>query len=265
MTVQFYKKPKQSRELQMFHYLHPRWKLSASSLRTYENLQKGYLGEKKFYQNLKRLLSSHCIVLFDLLLESNGTTFQIDCLLIFQNTIYLLEIKNYEGDFYLHEGKWYSLATRKEIRSTLHQLDRSEFLLRQILQRHGYHFSVKPYVVFVNESFTLYEASLQMPVVFPTQLHRFIEKFNRSPSNLTAQHEKLASQLVKNTIDESVFQQLPEYEFRGLKKGITCNRCHSFMEMVGNKKVNCNNCGDEEGVDSAVIRSAVEYSLLFPE
>jgi|SRR5690625_1629796 len=261
----FYKRPSPSKELQVFNYVRPRLNLSSSSLRTYDTLQKGYVGEKKFYNILKQLLSSKCIVLFDLLLEINGTTFQIDCLLIFQETIYLIEIKNYDGDYYLQEGKWYSVATKKEIRSPLHQLERSELLMQQLIQRNGYHFSIKSYIVFVNESFTLYEASLQMPIIFPTQLNRFIEKLNRIPSILTTPHKKLAKFLVENVVDESKYLRLPEYDYIALKKGITCNQCRGYMDQEGYKNMLCQNCGEIDGVDSAVLRSVVEFAILFPK
>src|SRR5690625_5398454 len=94
MVAKFYKRPSPSLELQALHYLNPRTKLSTSDLRTYEILQKGYLGERKFYHLLKELLSSDCIVLFDLLLTSNGTTFQIDCILIFRSEEHTSELQS---------------------------------------------------------------------------------------------------------------------------------------------------------------------------
>src|SRR5690625_7453131 len=126
MVVRFYKRPNLSLELQALHYLNPRTKLSTSDLRTYEILQKGYLGERKFYHLLKELLSSDCIVLFDLLLTSNGTTFQIDCILIFQETIYLIEIKNLEDDFYRKRENWYSVSTANQIRKQVLQSNHTE-------------------------------------------------------------------------------------------------------------------------------------------
>src|SRR5690625_548825 len=145
MVARFFKKASPSLELQALHYLHGRQKLSSSSQRMYEVLDKGYAGEKKFNHILNELLSSDCIVLFDLLLESNGTSFQIDCSLIFQETFYLIEIKNFEGDFYIKEENWYSITTRNEIRNPILQLERSEFLLRHFLQRNKINYPVKPY------------------------------------------------------------------------------------------------------------------------
>src|SRR5690625_3188928 len=200
MVVRFYKRPNLSLELQALHYLNPRTKLSTSDLRTYEILQKGYLGERKFYHLLKELLSSDCIVLFDLLLTSNGTTFQTDCLLIFQETIYFIEIKNFEGDFYRKGDSWYYVATRNEIRNPLLQLERSEFLLRHFLQKNKYNFPVKSYVVFVNNGFMLYEAPMKLPIIYPTQLRRFIQRLNNTHSRLSTQHERLASLFLKEHI-----------------------------------------------------------------
>ena len=68
----------------------------------YINLEKGYEGERNFEVLLEHHLSEG-LILNDLLLEKNNTLFQIDSLLISQNSIYLFEVKNYEGDFYIEK------------------------------------------------------------------------------------------------------------------------------------------------------------------
>lgn len=264
VAVQFYKKPQTNKELQSLHYLNSRMKLPVSSFQTYENLQKGYAGERKFHQILRELLSSHCIVLFDLLLESNGTTFQIDCLLIFYDTVFLIEIKNFEGDFYINGDNWYAVATKNEIRNPLLQLERSEFLLRHFLQKHKYNFVVKPYVVFVNNAFTLYGALIKLPIVFPTQLYRFIRTLNNTNSRVTYQHKRLANHFIRHHMKDSPFERLPEYKLHQLRKGISCNHCRSFVKLARFKIVTCQNCGYKESLSSAIMRSVVEFSILFP-
>src|SRR5690625_2395356 len=265
MVAKFYKRPSPSLELQALHYLNPRTKLSTSDLRTYEILQKGYLGERKFYHLLKELLSSDCIVLFDLLLTSNGTTFQIDCILIFQETIYLIEIKNFEGDFYRKGENWFSVSTRNEIRNPLLQLNRSEFLLRHFLQSYKYNLPVKPYVVFVNNAFTLYEAPMQLSILLPTQQCCIIININSTRSILATQHERLANHFIKHHIKGTPFGRLPEYNIKDLRTGVTCHRCRHFMVPFSYRKMRCQNCGDTEGVPSAIMRSVVEVGLVFAE
>ncbi len=155
MGLQLYKQPLPSSELQLLRYLRRRMLLSNDFSRAYDNATKGYLGERKFYQILKQRLSSDCIILFDLLLTANGTTFQIDCLLIFPETVYLIEVKNYEGDFYLKNDKWFSGATKSEIRNPLLQLERSHYLLERLMRDFRMDAPVRSYVVFVHDEFFL--------------------------------------------------------------------------------------------------------------
>src|SRR5690606_17826779 len=109
--------------------------LSTNDKKNFYNLEKGYQGELMFYELLEEELTSKCICLYDLLLECNQTEFQIDNLLIYQNTIIMNEVKNFDGDFFIKDNKWYAVSTRKEIRNPIKQLQRSEYLLRQLLQQ----------------------------------------------------------------------------------------------------------------------------------
>lgn len=104
-------------------------------IKIFYNLEKGYQGELMFYELLEVELTSKCIRLYDLLLECNQTEFQIDNLLIYQNTIIMNEVKNFDGDFFIKDNKWYAVSTRNEIRNPIQQLQRSEYLLRQLLQQ----------------------------------------------------------------------------------------------------------------------------------
>src|SRR5690625_343344 len=150
MPLTAHREPRVSPELQTLRSLSPRLNLSAKHKKNLSNLEKGYQGEWNFFQLLVKKLTSNCIRLYDLLLECNQTEFQIDNLLIFQNTIFMNEVKNFAGDFYVKDDQWYAVAKGKEIRNPLPQLQRSEFLLRQLLQQLGVHFQLEAQLVFVH-------------------------------------------------------------------------------------------------------------------
>ena len=65
-------------------------------------------------------------------------------------------------------------------------------------------------------------------------------------------------------IEDSPFTQLPSYDYDQLQKGITCLKCYSFSISVVGKKCVCKECGHEEMVPEAVMRSVKEFKLLFP-
>ncbi|MRG88347.1 nuclease-related domain-containing protein [Salinibacillus xinjiangensis] len=91
----------ENRELQLLRLLNSRMELSTKEKQHYLYLQKGYKGEKIFADRLESLPCEK-VIIHDLLLEHNHTVFQIDTLLFSQNKIYLFEVKNYEGDYYIN-------------------------------------------------------------------------------------------------------------------------------------------------------------------
>ena len=147
----------------------------------YFNLEKGFAGEVQF-DLLTEELQCDCLILNDLLLEVNKTKFQIDTAIIFQETIYLSEVKNYEGDFYYESDIFYTFSG-KEKKDPLDQLNRGKSLFRQLLQSLGYHLTIDGSVVFVNPEFFLYQAPKNLPFIFPTQLNRFMKKLTGNLQN----------------------------------------------------------------------------------
>ena len=108
-------------------------KLAEKDKHSISNLVKGFEGEVMF-DLLTEKLQCQSYILNDLLLETNNGKFQIDTLMITQEPLYLFEVKNYEGDFYFEADRFYTLP-KKEYKNPLHQLQRSESLLRQLLAK----------------------------------------------------------------------------------------------------------------------------------
>lgn len=257
-----YKPRTESRELLMMISLHTRMTLSKKENQHYFRLKKGYEGEIIF-DSLTEKLSCKCYILNDLLLKVNNTTFQIDSLVITSETIYIYDVKNYEGDYFYELERLYKLP-RTEYLNPLHQLNRSESLLRQLLQNLGIHFSIEAKVIFINSQFTLYQTPLSLPFIFPTQVNRYLNTLGTIPSQLNNRHKQLADSLISLHIKESPFSMAPAYEYNHLRKGMTCALCRSFSISVHGKNCVCNDCGHEEAITSAVIRSVEKVKLLFP-
>lgn len=257
-----YKLRTKSNELKILELLSTRLKLIDKDKRHYMNLKKGYEGEVQF-DNKTENLECECLILNDLLLEVNNTSFQIDSLIIFQGLIRFYEVKNLEGDYYFDSDKMYK-RPRKEIINPFHQLSRSESLLRQLLSSLGTNPSIEAFVVFINPKFTLYQAPLDKPVIFPTQTERHMNQLNSKTSKLMNNHKKLADQLIALNMEDSPFERLPSYDYDHLRKGITCPKCHSFFLFVDGRKCNCKDCGHAESVGDAVMRSVEEFKIFFP-
>jgi hypothetical protein len=87
------------------------------------------------------------------------------------------------------------------------------------------------------------------------------------PSKQTSRHKKLADKLVSLHQNDSPYTKFPAYDFNQLRKGITCEACNSFKisVSVGEKKLVCDECGHQEGVESAVLRCVKEIKFLFKD
>jgi hypothetical protein len=147
--------------------------LSDKDKQHFFNLKKGYEGEIIF-DSLAEKLQCECFILNDLLLKLNNTMFQIDSLIIIQETIYFFEVKNFEGDYYYESDRLYK-KSKSEINNPLNQLNRSESLFRQLLQSLGFNIPILASVVFINPEFTLYQTPLNKPFIFPTQVNRYLK------------------------------------------------------------------------------------------
>lgn len=65
-------------------------------------------------------------------------------------------------------------------------------------------------------------------------------------------------------IHRSSHEQLPDYHYDALIKGIVCPTCSSYLAVIDHKHLFCKKCSYKEKVDYAVKRSIIEFTTLFP-
>jgi hypothetical protein len=195
----------------------------------------------------------------------NNSYFQIDTLLISQGVIHLLDIKNYEGNFSLEGDKLFSMTNGREYKNPVTQLTRSSTLFRQLLQNFKLNYLVEAAVIYINPEFTLYQAPTDQPIIFPTQVNRFLNDLNKTPSKLNDGHRKLAQKLISLHQTKNPFTYIPEYNYDQLQKRIYCGKCKSFMLSVKYDDLVCENCGSHEKIETAILRNVEEFKLLFPD
>ncbi|MEW8987820.1 MAG: nuclease-related domain-containing protein, partial [Bacillus sp. (in: firmicutes)] len=244
--------------------LNKRMQLSDEEKRYLSNLDKGYKGELQF-DAMTETLTSSCLILNELLLEVEKTTFQIDALLIFSGTLYLFEIKNNQGDYLYKQDGLTSITTGMTIKNPLDQLNRTKLLFKKLLNHLGYNYKIQGAVVFVNPEFTLYQAQPDLPFIFPTQIKRLHDNLNNQPGSISTNHYKLAAKIVSLHQIESSNNKLPSFHYEELKKGITCLECESFEVKATHKYLECDVCGSKESIESAVMRTVKEFKLISPD
>jgi hypothetical protein len=155
----------ESKKLKMFRSLNLRMKLNSKDSNYYSYLEKGFEGEKKFDRMLEQHLSDDWLAVNDLLLQYNNKRFQIDSLLKNKGTFHLYDVKYFDGDYFIKNGKWYS-ATGNEIDDPLEQLRRCESRLRRLFLSLGTNSPIESNLVFINPQFYLYQAPLGLPIIF---------------------------------------------------------------------------------------------------
>jgi hypothetical protein len=255
----------ESDELLILRYLNIRMELSEKEKFHYLNLEKGFQGELIFDDILAKDLQEERYIINDLLLEINNSYFQIDNLIISQGVIHLLDVKYFNGDYYIKSDKLYAVATDREYKNPVDQLKRCATLFRQLLQNLKQNYLVESYVIFINPEFTLYQAPLDQPIIFPTQVNRFLKDLNQSSSKLDDGHFKLAKKLLSLHQPKNPYTKLPQYAYEQLQKGVYCYKCNSYLVSKKNYDLICRTCGGQEKIELAILRSVKEFRLLFPD
>jgi hypothetical protein len=260
---EIYKSRTEPKLLTILRVLKTRGSLNEEDEKYLQRLDKGYQGEREF-DLLTSRLQSDCIIINDLLLEVNNSEYQIDTVLIYIDTFFIIDVKTMEGD-YSYSPEALKTINGGEYKNPLHQLQRSKTLLKQLLHKLGYDVNIVGYVVFINPEFTLYLSPPDLPFVFPTQLKKFLQKLEAKPSRITNTHKKIAKTLVSHHKKESNNARKLIYEYKFLKKGGTCYNCCSFSLLEKGKLLVCQDCGSQEVPSATIIRMAEEISLLFPD
>lgn len=226
---------------------------------------KGYDGEVLFDSLIGKYITSDAIVINDVSMILGSTPFQIDSIVLTSDTLYLYEIKNYQGSF-TNQNSHFLTATGQEIENPANQLNRAEMLLSKLLKKWNATLPIKPFVVFVHPSFILYEAKESDPFIFPSQIENHFNTVNRQSGVLTDSIYNIAQRLNEECRQELPYQrQLPFYHLKGLKKGLLCSHCGSFDLTHTTKKSHCQTCGNVALVNDLFLSQVTAFKVLFSD
>ncbi len=252
----------ESTELKVLRSLGARVQLAAPDAKQLDILLKGWKGEEEFDRWVNTIVEDWHI-LNDLLLSHQGTIFQVDSLIFSGTALYLFEIKNYQGDFYIQGDAWYTFSGN-EIKNPILQLKRTENLMRQLLKEHGFDVRIEANLIFVNPEFCLFQAPKNLPIILPGQMNRFRGKLLNHTSPIKQSHLNLAKKLVSLHMEEDPFPRNYEYPYEQLEKGLVCPQCKEFYHTVIHSLVVCEHCGGRETLEDAVVGAVEEIRMLFP-
>lgn len=228
-------------------------------------LSKGYEGEVIFDSFVKTHLTCDALILNDLSLVIGNTPIQIDSLIVTSDSIYLYEIKNYEGNYTNLNGQ-FRTDSGQDIVSPAGQLNRTTTVLKKLISQWDHTVSIEPNVVFVNSAFFLYEAKKEDPFIFLPQLISHFNSINRRTDTLSAKTYHIADRLLEESQKELPYQRkLPIYDLKDLKKGLTCSCCGSFDLENSSKISHCCSCGNTVSLNELILSEIQSFKFLFPE
>ncbi|HZW68767.1 MAG TPA: nuclease-related domain-containing protein [Pseudogracilibacillus sp.] len=251
--------------LLLYETLFVRNGLSPQEIHQYEQIKAGFYGEAKLSELIVSRNFRHIIPLFDIRLLSRAAELQIDCLLLTENDLFILEVKNYSGDYQMENNNLFSLPTKRQVQTPLTQVERTEFLFKRMLDDRKIHRNVQSYVVFINNNFMLYNASPELPMIFPAQIESFLKQINENAYRLTSQTKKLAHILTSQQIEHSSYERYPDYSFDRLKYGLFCEHCFSPLSKKGREALTCLPCRSTILSEDAILFAIAQFHLLFPK
>ncbi|MGM0844360.1 MAG: nuclease-related domain-containing protein [Bacillota bacterium] len=257
------KKRAETAELKLLKSLNTRTSLTAKYQKRLMSSEKGFEGELLFDEWALPLVGE-MVFLNDLLLEHQGSKFQIDSFALASKTIFHFEVKNFEGDYQIRDGNWISPAG-EEKKDPLIQMKRTESLIRQYTQQLGFNCRVESYLIFINPEFYLYNPPANPFLIYHPQLNRFMKKIQGRSLQMNKSDFRFAEKLGSLHIEESPYSRLPEYKFEELRKGIICPGCQGFYGEISGRSLVCHYCGKQELKASAILRTVEEFRLLFPD
>lgn len=264
VRAMIYKKRNRPKVLSIMDALLLRAELSEDE-KQYTHYQiKGFEGELVFDKIAERYLHDK-LVLNDLLLKVQGSTFQIDSLVITNQTLVIYEVKNYEGEFLYQDDKLTYYSSGTELLNPVSQVQRSTILLKQFLRKHNITIDCQSFVVFINPDCTVYQRTPNRKIILPSQLKSHFSKFYNK-GIITSQQQITIAELLCNNHQESYpFIDIPKYQFNSLNKGVYCGQCKESIATLAGRMCFCKKCGFKERASQNAIRHILEYQMLFPD
>ncbi|GBG94523.1 hypothetical protein LFYK43_09820 [Ligilactobacillus salitolerans] len=249
-------------ELQFLETLCRRTQLDTKEENQLYRLQQGFTGECQVDQLIKRL-PKHPFVLDDLNIQFGQKVTQIDKLVLVGQTLYLLDVKDYQGKYTYQAGSWYhdgKILTG----NILSQIDRARDILARILLDNNLSLTIEPVIIFVNPA-------VQLEIDDPAshtikRLGEFADWFEQ---RTTAHRDPAVEQRLVVVLSKYQIPAVaPKADFsqqthRSLHPGICCPHCHNFALVQKRYSLYCPRCRSFEPKEQAYVRTICEYGVLY--
>ena len=257
-----YKERQKPRMLCIYEALAKRMKLGQADQYYLLNRDGGFRGECGL-DVLTDALDARCLVLNDLQLKHDGSSIQIDTLVICPDKLVVYETKNHKGDHL-----WGPLTFRKpsgaKMENPSFQLNRTMSRLGVLLADLKIEMPIEGYVVFINPEFNLLSDRKIEEYLIHGQIPRHFQNF-RVRGEIGPEQQRLADALIRMHNPRFYAEDLPVIDYGNLRKELFCLDCGSSVRLDGIKSVYCPVCKIRRRTAKTILHNVEEFRLLFPD
>ena len=243
-----------------YEMLKYRYPFGVETIDRQERMKKGYSGESLADHWLTDLFtSSSCLYLCDLRLNIDFEQLQIDSLIIFDQTVIVLEIKNYSMDLIYQNGHFYRQSG--EILTSLHtQLGKIRRLMSKLIADYDSTIEVKVMPFFVNSKQQISGLLLDGDVLVPGNYQHVLAPYiaSRAPRDDLARY--LVSLNQANDFDRKL-----EIDYDSVSKGIYCKKCHQPLTKKSQRQYGCSACGQVYNAHQVVSHQLKVYRYIWAD
>ncbi|WP_323702579.1 nuclease-related domain-containing protein [Mammaliicoccus sp. Dog046] len=224
------------------------------------NKMLGFEGELAVDQMLN--LSNQIIYRHDLEFVAHKQI-QIDFLVVHNNQLSILEVKNYFGDFEIYETCMKN-AYNHQYPSPFIQMDTTKNTLNQILYSNNIKIPINEYLIFPNETFS---ARTTIPhrskVLLRSEFYKFPKLFQ---SYQIATDQQLLQQICQlQTPFSHKYKSIDKVDFSKINKGLKCPNCKSIHTIIFEKFKKfsiCQNCNKTIKRDELYRFNILELAII---
>lgn len=163
-------------------------------IRYYTPKIKGYLGERRVSESLKRLNTKEYIVLNNIELKIKGSISQIDHIIVSDYGIFVIETKNYKGWIlgYEKDRYWYQVIYkyRRKFYNPVLQNQGHIYALKHVLKNYNY---LRYYSIIAFTKRATLKTKTYTDVVYTNKLVKTIKKYDSAYLNERTKNEIVAA------------------------------------------------------------------------
>lgn len=222
----------------------------------------GYEGEMAYDTVFDEVGHDHLYIFRDIWLRIDNGDVQFDSLIVADNILIVNEIKNYSGNYTFENAVW-KVRGRQISEDPVSQINRAAGKLVKLRNETGFQFDIQKEIIFINPYFifALGDTGSSNLFVMRNRLKQYFRSLHNNTAGRSA--KVLSEEVVKRIIEDPY--PVPVTDCSRLKLGVNCWRCGGYDIYMKRFSTFCRECRYSEPVERLIVRSVIEYAVLFPE